>query len=57
MIKVGSIWGGSNNLKFTVRAVEERTDGTWVLYGRDSEDRTYECLVAAFLDRFKELLP
>lgn len=56
MIKVGSLWIGSTHKAFKVRAIEEREDGIWVSYGVDSEDRTYECLIGAFLDRFKELL-
>jgi len=56
MIKVGSIWSGSDHNQFTVRGVEERAEGTWVSYGKHGEDRTYECLIGAFLERFKEVL-
>lgn len=56
MIKVGSLWVGSTHIPFKVRAIEEQEDGVWVSYGHEGEDRTYECLIGAFLQRFTELL-
>lgn len=53
MVKVGSIWTGSDFTKFEVRSVEEREDGIWVSYGKHAQDRTYECLIDAFLERFR----
>lgn len=54
MVKVGSTWTGSDFSKFEVRGVESRSDGVWVSYAKHAEDRTYECLIDAFLARFKE---
>lgn len=54
MVKVGSTWTGSDYSKFEVRSVEKRSDGVWVSYGKYAEDRTYECLIDAFLERFRE---
>lgn len=56
MIKLGSKWrsNSSDYAMFEVRGVEHRSDGVWISYGRYGEDRTYECLVDAFLTRFNE---
>ena len=53
MIKVGSEWIGSNFKSFIVRGIEQRNDGMWISYASHAEDRTYECLIGAFLQRFK----
>jgi len=53
MIKIGSEWMGSNYKTFTVRGIEQRDNDIWISYGSHAEDRTYECLVDAFLERFR----
>jgi hypothetical protein len=56
MIKIGSKWHSTSTdyALFEVRDVEQRSDGVWVSYGRYGEDRTFSCLVDAFLERFRE---
>jgi len=44
---------GSNYKTFTVRGIEQRDNDIWISYGSHAEDRTYECLVDAFLERFR----
>lgn len=53
MIRVGSLWLSSDHKRFNVLNVEERETGLWVLY--NNNNRKYECLIGAFLERFKEL--
>lgn len=56
MVTVGSKWrsNAADYAMFEVRGIENRSDGVWVSYGKHAEDRTYECLVDAFLERFRE---
>lgn len=54
MVKIGSKWYSTEMQLFEVRGVEQRSDGTWVSYGPYGTDRMYECLVDAFLSRFRE---
>ncbi len=56
MIKVGSTWTTADSVLFEVRAVETKEDGIWVYYGKYGQDRTYNCLIGAFLSRFREHL-
>ena len=58
MIKIGSQWRStaSDYALFDIRDIEQRPDGVWVSYGRYGEDRTFSCLVDAFLERFSEEL-
>jgi hypothetical protein len=50
---VGSRWRTVDRF-VQVRSIENRSDGTWVQYGDYGNDRTYECLIDAFLQRFSE---
>ena len=52
-VVVGSTWRSIDRL-VKVRSVEKRSGGVWVQYGSYGQDRTYECLIAAFLERFTE---
>lgn len=54
MVRVGSTWTSSDFYKFQVVGLEKRDDGVWVSYLKYGQDRTYECLVDAFLQRFRE---
>ena len=52
-VTVGSRWRAVDRF-VQVRSVESRLDGIWVQYGNYGHDRTYECLIDAFLERFSE---
>jgi hypothetical protein len=53
LVSIGSKWTSSDSkFKLSVRDIDVREDGTWVIYGRHGEDTSYECLIDAFLNRF-----
>ena len=52
-VVVGSTWRSIDRL-VKVRGVEKHSGGVWVQYGSHGHDRTYECLIDAFLERFIE---
>lgn len=53
-VKLGSAWADTKNNMVTVRAIVIKRNETWIQYGYYGTDTTYECLVAAFLERFKQ---
>jgi hypothetical protein len=53
-IKIGSKWSGSDRTKFVVTNIVTDEVGTWVHYTLSGSDKHFNCLVAAFLNRFTE---
>lgn len=54
MITVGSKWSAID-CEFLVTGLLERDDGLWVYYKNVKTGFEYNCLVEAFLNRFKEV--
>jgi hypothetical protein len=53
-VKIGSKWTGSNRTQFLVTDVVINEIGTWVHYNLSGSDKHFNCLIAAFLNRFTE---
>ena len=54
MVDLGSVWDAGNGVKFTVTAIETKESGTWITYIKEENGSEYNCLVEAFLARFRE---
>lgn len=45
-------WVDGKGKTFIVKLVEEREDGTWVVYNCINDNNTFECLLESFQERF-----
>jgi hypothetical protein len=54
-VNPGSRWSGSNFESFKVEMVYENDAGVWVTYSNERTEKMYECLIDAFLERFREI--
>jgi hypothetical protein len=53
-VKIGSMWQG-NEKKFTVVALKEQDNKTWIYYKNIQDQKEYSCYLEAFLSRFTGL--
>jgi hypothetical protein len=53
--KPGSIWSGSDSIKFRVIENVYTDDNVWVHYIRLTDNTEYSCYVESFLQRFRAL--
>jgi hypothetical protein len=50
--KINSTWRGVDHVRFLVNSITESDQGPVVHYTRDTDGKTFYCLVGAFLQRF-----
>ena len=54
-LKVGSTWrGNAHDTKFIIQQIEKADTGVWIHY-TGSNGNNYNCLIGAFLERFREI--
>jgi hypothetical protein len=53
---VNSNWIDNKSTIFRIKKLENKDSGVWVYYQNEKTDQQYNCLVDAFLARFKEQL-
>ena len=53
---VASRWTGSDSTEFKIEKLEHKDTGVWVYYQNVKTGQQYNCLVEAFMARFKEQL-
>jgi hypothetical protein len=50
--KINSRWRGSTHIRFVVDAITESEAGPVIHYIRSSDNKQFNCLLGAFLQRF-----
>jgi hypothetical protein len=53
---VASRWSDGESIEFKIEKLEHRDTGVWVYYQNIKTGQQYNCLVDAFMTRFKERL-
>ena len=53
---IASRWSGNESIEFKIEKLEHRNTGVWVYYQNIKTGQKYNCLVDAFMARFKEQL-
>lgn len=54
-VTAGSIWSGTDGVKFRVTAVARTGEETWIVYAKLGDPKSsFSCLEPAFLQRFSE---
>lgn len=51
-----SRWVGTDFSVFRIKKIDHNEQGIWVYYQNEKTGQEYNCLVEAFLQRFKEQL-
>jgi gentisate 1,2-dioxygenase len=54
IIDFPSTWSFADGTEFVVTNVVDKEDGVWVYYNNPATGQEYDCLIDAFLQRFKE---
>jgi hypothetical protein len=53
---VASRWASNDSKEFKIEKLEHKDTGVWVYYQNVKTNQQYNCLVEAFVARFKEQL-
>jgi len=53
---VASRWASNDSTEFKIEKLEHKDTGVWVYYQNVKTNQQYNCLVEAFVARFKEQL-
>jgi gentisate 1,2-dioxygenase len=54
IIDFPSTWSSANGTEFAVTNVVDKEDGVWVYYTNPATGQEYNCLIDAFLQRFRQ---
>ena len=54
IIDFPSTWTSTDSTEFKVTNVVDKEDGTWVYYTNPATGQEYNCLIGAFLQRFRQ---
>jgi len=54
MVKTQSIWSSTDSRRFQVTGIRQDNQDTWIHYANIQTGTEYQCLVDAFIQRFRE---
>jgi len=54
-MKIGSKWYGGNGDMFEIDDVRVISGETWIFYTNTFTMKSYNCLIGAFINRFREI--